>query len=69
MDAQRKFFWKDGEAAFNFGKHKGELLRDMVKGQRDYIEWIVNEGKFPQDAIDICWRALRGEYPRKEKTS
>lgn len=69
VDSQRKFFWKDGEAAFNFGKHKGETLRDMVKSHRDYIEWIVNEGKFPQDAIDICWRALRGEYPKKEKAS
>ncbi len=69
VDAQRKFFWKDGEAAFNFGKHKGELLRDLIKKQRDYIEWIVNDAKFPQDVIDICWKALRGDYPKKEKVS
>jgi DNA polymerase-3 subunit epsilon len=65
VDPGRKFFWKDGEAAFNFGKHKGELLRDLVKAQRDYIEWLINDGKFPQDVIDICWKALRGEFPRR----
>ncbi len=65
VDSRGKFLWKDGEAAFNFGKYKGELLRRMVKDQRDYIEWIVNEGKFSQDVIDLCWKALRGEFPRK----
>jgi len=65
VDGTRKFYWKDGEPAFNFGKHKGELLRDMVRKQRDYIEWIVNDGKFAQDAVDICWKALRGEFPKK----
>ncbi len=67
VDSQRKFMWKDGEAAFNFGKHKGELLRTMVRDQRDYIEWVVSEGKFPQEMVDICWRALRGEFPKNEK--
>jgi len=66
VDQQRKFYWKDGEAAFNFGKHKGELLRELVKKQRDYIEWVVNDAKFPQDVIDICWKALRGEYPKRQ---
>jgi len=66
VDGQRKFYWKDGEAAFNFGKYKGELLRDLAKKQRDYLEWIVQEGKFPQQTIDLCWKALRGEFPRKD---
>jgi DNA polymerase-3 subunit epsilon len=65
VDSQRKFYWKDGEAAFNFGKHKGELLRDMAKKQRDYLEWLIQDGKFPQDTIDLCWKALRGELPKR----
>jgi DNA polymerase-3 subunit epsilon len=65
VDSQRKFCWRDGEAAFNFGKHKGELLREMVKSHRDYIEWIVNDAKFAPDAVEICWKALRGEYPKR----
>ena len=65
VDSRGKFLWKDGEAAFNFGKYKGELLRKLAKDNRDYLEWIVNEGKFPQDVIDLCWKALRGEFPKK----
>ena len=65
VDSRGKFLWKDGEAAMNFGKYKGELLRKLVKDQRDYLEWIVNEGKFSQDVVDICWKALRGEFPSK----
>jgi DNA polymerase-3 subunit epsilon len=66
VDSRGKFLWKDGEAAMNFGKYKGDLLRKLVKDQRDYLEWIVNEGKFSQDVVDICWKALRGEFPRKQ---
>ncbi len=65
VDSRGKFLWKDGEAAMNFGKYKGELLRKLVKDQRDYLEWIVNEGKFSQEVVDLCWKALRGEFPKK----
>lgn len=65
VDSRGKFMWRDGEAAMNFGKYKGELLRKLVKDQRDYVEWVINEGKFPQEVVDICWKALRGEFPVK----
>jgi DNA polymerase-3 subunit epsilon len=65
VDSRGKFLWKDGEAAMNFGKHKGELLRKLVKDQKDYLEWIINDGKFSQEVVDICWKALRGEFPKK----
>jgi DNA polymerase-3 subunit epsilon len=67
VDSQRKLIWRDGEAAINFGKYKGELLRQLVKDKRDYVEWMVSEGKFSQDVVDICWRALRGEFPKSDK--
>jgi len=67
VDSGRKMIWRDGEAAFNFGKHRGALLRDLVSRQRDYIEWMVSDGKFNQELIDICWRALRGEFPKNER--
>jgi hypothetical protein len=59
--------WRDGEAALNFGKYKGALLKDLIRKQRDYVEWMVQDGKFQQDVVDICWRALRGEFPKNEK--
>jgi DNA polymerase-3 subunit epsilon len=67
VDSSRKMIWKDGEAAINFGKHKGELLKDLVKRQRDYVEWMVQDGKFSQDVVDICWKALKGEFPKNDK--
>jgi DNA polymerase III subunit epsilon len=69
VDANRKMIWRDGEAALNFGKYKGELLKDLVRKQRDYVEWMISDGKFPQEFIDICWRALRGEFPKNEKNN
>lgn len=70
VDPARKMFWRDGEAALNFGKHKGALLRDLVQQKPDYVEWMISDGKFSQDIVDICWRALhRGEFPKPEKRS
>jgi uncharacterized protein (DUF3820 family) len=28
---------------FNFGKHKGELLEKVVKEDREYLLWLLNE--------------------------
>jgi DNA polymerase-3 subunit epsilon len=67
VDAGRKMIWRDGQAALNFGKHKGLLLKELVQKQRDYVEWIVSDGKFNQEFVDICWKALRGEFPVPEK--
>jgi DNA polymerase III subunit epsilon len=69
VDSTRKMIWKDGEAALNFGKYKGELLKDLVRKQRDYVEWVISDGKFPQEFVDICWKALRGEFPKNERTA
>lgn len=67
VDSHRKFMWRDGEAAFNFGKHKGVLLRTLAKDQRDYLEWIISDGKFSQEVTDICWKALQGQFPAVKK--
>lgn len=67
VDPGRKFIWRDGEAALNFGKHKGELLKTLAREKKDYLQWMVSDGKFSQDVVDICWRALRGEFPKSEK--
>ena len=41
------------------------VIRQDLGASLADLEWIVNEGKFPQDVIDICWKALRGEFPKK----
>jgi DNA polymerase-3 subunit epsilon len=65
VDHTRKFRWTDqGEAAFNFGKHEGRTLREMVADQRDrgYLEWMIGKD-FPEEVKCILREALAGVFP------
>jgi DNA polymerase-3 subunit epsilon len=67
VDAEGKFVWKNGEAAFNFGnKHKSKLLREVVAMDRGYISWMVDKGNFSADVMRICREALEGKFPAKK---
>jgi len=67
VDAEGKFVWRNGEAAFGFGgKHKGKLLRDVARDDRGYLEWMINKGNFSPDAVRICREALAGVFPVKK---
>ena len=67
VDADGKFVWKNGEAAFNFGnKHKGKTLREVIASDRGYISWMVDKGNFSADVVRICREALEGTFPAKK---
>jgi DNA polymerase-3 subunit epsilon len=67
VDADGKFVWKGGEAAFGFGnKHKGKTLREVVAQDRGYINWMVDKGNFSADVVRICREALEGNFPAKK---
>jgi len=66
VDLDKKFIWQDGEAAFTFGKLKGQLLRNVVKIDRDYLSWMVQQ-EFSAEVIQIIKSALNGEFPVKEE--
>jgi DNA polymerase-3 subunit epsilon len=67
VDAEGKFVWRNGEAAFGFGnKHKGKTLREVVASDRGYINWMIEKGAFSADVIKICRDALAGVYPAKK---
>ena len=67
VDADGKFVWKNGEAAFAFGnKHKGKTLREVVRADRGYIGWMVDKGNFSADVVRICREALEGKFPEKK---
>jgi DNA polymerase-3 subunit epsilon len=38
----------NGEALFNFGKHKGRKVLDVLKAEPSYYDWMMN-GEFPLD--------------------
>ena len=67
VDADGKFVWKNGEAAFGFGnKHKGKTLREVITYDRGYVSWMVEKGNFSVDVVRICREALDGKFPAKK---
>lgn len=38
----------NGDALFNFGKHKGRKVLDVLKSEPSYYDWMMN-GEFPLD--------------------
>ncbi|MDX2415581.1 MAG: 3'-5' exonuclease [Bacteroidales bacterium] len=44
--AGRIVFNKDGEEIFNFGKHKGRLVEEVLKEEPGYYAWMI-KGDFP----------------------
>lgn len=62
VDGQRRFIWKDGEPAFNFGKLKGKPLRwaagDPV--HRSYLRRLL-QGQLEPEASTLVAEALQGK--------
>jgi hypothetical protein len=51
---------------FNFGKYKSQTLRAVALTNPEYLHWVISpERQFAQDVIDICYKAMRGEFPAK----
>jgi DNA polymerase-3 subunit epsilon len=62
IDAEGKFVWVEDEAVCNFGKYKGESLKDISLNYPDYLEWI-SRGDFSIEVKEIADKALTGEFP------
>jgi len=62
VDSGGKFIWADGEAVFNFGKHKGRALKEMAADYPDYLGWITRQD-FSAEVNEIVIKALGGEFP------
>ena len=37
----RELLWRDGELYVNFGKKKGEKLRDLLFREQNFLKWIL----------------------------
>lgn len=64
VDPGGRFVWRHGEAAFNFGKYRTQSLREVLRSDRGYVEWVART-KDMGAAADICHKALQGVFPRK----
>jgi DNA polymerase-3 subunit epsilon len=66
VDLEGRLLWRDGEAYFNFGKHRFHRLADVAKDDPDYLRWIVEKADFALDFVEICRQARLGIFPRRE---
>lgn len=47
VDLARRFVMENGTEVFNFGKHKGRAVADVLKSEPQYYDWMM-KGDFPQ---------------------
>ena len=47
----------DGEALFNFGKHKGKRVADIFRKEPGYYHWMMN-GDFPENTKRVITRIM-----------
>jgi DNA polymerase III subunit epsilon len=63
LDKTGKIIWVGNEAALNFGKWRGRLLKDPEI--RSYLYWIAQKGDFSEEVKEIASEALEGRFPTK----
>lgn len=47
VDFARRMIVQEGKIVFNFGKHKGKVVEDVLRVERSYYDWMM-QGDFPQ---------------------
>ncbi|MBI4376026.1 MAG: 3'-5' exonuclease [Elusimicrobia bacterium] len=67
VDSEGKFVWRNGEASFNFGKHRTLSLREVVEREPSYLEWLMRAEKTTPELAQICREALMGRFPARSK--
>ena len=41
IDFARRFIMENGKEVFNFGKHKGKVVEDVLKNEPSYYDWMM----------------------------
>lgn len=65
VDGQGKLVWRNGKAAFNFGKHRTLTLEEVARKEPGYIEWLMKAERTTPELARICSEALMGKFPVK----
>jgi len=47
VEFARRMIVQEGKIVFNFGKHKGKVVEDVLRMERSYYDWMM-QGDFPQ---------------------
>lgn len=71
IDSEGRLVRQNGEVALGFGKFRGRLLKEVIREDREYVEWIAR-ADFAQEVRDTVSQALAdggevtGPSPRPE---
>jgi len=66
VDSEGKLVWQGDEVFFNFGKHRGEPLREVCVTDPEYVGWLAS-GDTPAALRTILAEALRGRLPVRRR--
>ena len=53
-----------GEEVFNFGKHRGKLVKDVFKAEPSYYDWMM-KGDFPQQTKNVLTKLRLREFNQR----
>ena len=66
MDLAGRIVLDDNDQpVFNFGKHKGRLVKDVLQKEPSFYEWMM-QGDFPKNTKDVLCQ-LRYKYLKEKK--
>jgi DNA polymerase-3 subunit epsilon len=60
VDRDGKLRWAGGEIVINFGKKKGDKVRDLARTDPSFLRWIL-KGDFATDTKEIVSKLLEGK--------
>ncbi len=61
--AGRMIYNDNGEPIFNFGKNKGKKVKDVVRHEPGFVQWVL-QGDFPKETKDQL-RRLQYEFTKR----
>jgi DNA polymerase-3 subunit epsilon len=63
VDRSGRLRWRENEVVLNFGRKKGELLREIIAKDPDFVKWMLRSD-FPADFREIIVHAAEGKWPQ-----
>ncbi|HZK63861.1 MAG TPA: 3'-5' exonuclease [Puia sp.] len=67
VDFARRFSMENGIEVFNFGKHKGRPVADVLKNEPQYYDWMM-KGDFPMHTKQKLTEIFNRMMLKKDKT-
>jgi DNA polymerase-3 subunit epsilon len=59
IDDEGKVITTDNGPALGFGKYRGRLLKDIVKLDGEYLNWVIYEGDFTEQVKQVVREAVK----------